>query len=90
MSVRKQVAVPVDMLALPDPDFGRAVRTLMEEEVAATKAKIQAGHDENRRRMGHSVMIDGVTYASREQARRALGISHKTFAKRYPGKPWPA
>lgn len=89
MATRKQVSVPVSMLELPDPEFGAEVRKLMVAEVEATKAKIQAGYDATRQRQGEAITIEGVTYASREQARRALGISHSAFAKRYPGKPWP-
>jgi hypothetical protein len=56
------------------------VRLSMEDEaarlIAATKAKV-------REKLGSPIEIDGVRYASRAQARQALGLSHAAFVKKY-------
>jgi hypothetical protein len=75
---------PQDLLVLDDKELGAAVRVLILAAIEESKARANAGKESARRKMGHPITIDGREFASRAQARQALGMSFAAFAKKYP------
>jgi hypothetical protein len=75
---------PQDLLGLTDKELGAAVRALILAAIDESAARVEAGKESARKKMGHPITIDGREFTSRAQARHALGMSFAAFAKKYP------
>lgn len=76
--------LPAEFLRLTDKQLGIEVRKRVENEQAEKATRIAKGVQNSIRKLGTAITIDGVTYLSRTQAMKALGLSFSAFAKKYP------
>ena len=75
--------LPSDFLSLSDNAIGWEVRRRMQAAINEKQGRYSKGFDSARKKLGHQITIDGVTYDSKEQARKALGLTKYTFQKLY-------
>ena len=68
---------------LDDADLGRLARVRLIAAMDAKQSAKEAGRTKAREKLGTPIEIDGVRYASRAQARAALGMSHQAFIKKF-------
>jgi hypothetical protein len=81
--MKLKIFIDKSALHLTDEDLGKLARTILTDAIETAKATKEGVRAHLREKLGTPIEVDGVRYASRTEARKALNMTYPAFIKKF-------